>query len=87
MFLHCYHYFGLGGLRISTEKNCKMEVIKIRGFLFCIAEGFMEFTPLRCDVSILTAGRDDKQKMFPKSCRLLAYSDVITVWRQEITNI
>ena len=47
----------------------------------------MEFTPLRGDVSILTVGRYDKQKTFRKSCRLPAYSDVITVWRQKITQI
>jgi hypothetical protein len=41
IFLHCYHDFHLGGLRKSTEMNCKMEIIEMRGLLFCTAEKFL----------------------------------------------
>ena len=41
IFLHCYHYFRLGGLRKSTEKNCKMDVIEI---CFVQQKCFMELS-------------------------------------------
>ena len=41
ILLHCYHDFRLGGLRKSTEMNCKMEIIEMRGLLFCAAEKFL----------------------------------------------
>jgi len=47
----------------------------------------MDFILLWCNVSILTHVRADKQKTFPKSCRLLAYSDAITECRQRSTHI
>jgi hypothetical protein len=41
IFLHCYHGFRLGGLRKSTEMNCKMEIIEMRGMIFRTAETFL----------------------------------------------
>ena len=88
IFLHCYHYFRLGGLRKSTEINCKMDVLEMLGLLDCTAEKFLMYFILPwCNVSILTYIRADKQKALPESCRLPAYSEAITVWRHKITLI
>ena len=88
IFLHCYPEFRLSGQRKYTEMNCKMEIIEIREILFCTAENFfMEFILLWCNVSILTHVTPDKQETFHKSCRMPAYSDAITEWRQTITHI
>jgi len=73
IFLHCYHYFRLGGLRKSTEINCKMDVLEMPRLLDCTAEKFlMEFILLWCKVSILTYVRADKQKTSHNhaNCRL-----------------
>ena len=85
IFLHC---FRLGRLRKSTEMDCKMEFVEIGGFLECTEEkkNYGIFL-LWCNVSILTHVRADKQKALPKSCRRPAYSDAITVWRQNYTNL
>ena len=50
IFLHCNHYFRLGGLRKSTEMNCKMEVIEMRGILLCKSERFLWNLP-HCGVT------------------------------------
>jgi hypothetical protein len=39
--LHCYHEFRVGCPRKSTEMNCKMEIIEMRGILFYTAETFL----------------------------------------------